>query len=197
MTIAALILAAGTSSRMGTNKLLEPLGERPLVRHVADAVFASHARPVVVVTGHQAAAVEAALAGLDVRFAPNPDYARGLSTSLRAGIAALPETVPAALVCLGDMPLISPEVIDRMIAAFVEKPDRIAAVPVHEGKWGNPVLLSRALFGAVAALEGDAGARKLLVEHRNAVLEVPVESLSVLTDLDTPEALAKARMAWR
>jgi molybdenum cofactor cytidylyltransferase len=196
MSIAAIILAAGRSTRMGTNKLLEPLGDRPLVRHVAESALSSKARPIIVVTGHESAAVEGALAGCDLRFERNPDFAQGLSTSLRVGIAAVPEDAEGVLVFLGDMPLVEAGLVDRVIAAFRDHPGRLAAVPVHSGEWGNPVLLSSALFGAVGTLEGDAGARKLITAHRDAIIEVPVESDAVLTDLDTPEALAKARMAW-
>ena len=194
MSVAAIILAAGRSTRMGSNKLLEELTGKPLVRHVTNAALASKAHPVIVVTGHQQERVEAALDGLDLAFVPNPDFADGLSTSLKAGIAALPAEVEAVVVLLGDMPLVSSEAMNDVIAAFEASPDKIAAVPVYQGEWGNPVLLSRSLFGAVAALQGDAGARKLLNGRAGEVLEVPVTSDAILIDLDTPEALAKARM---
>ncbi len=194
MSVAAIILAAGRSTRMGANKLLEPLRGKPLVRHVANAALASKAHPVIVVTGHQHERVEAALDGLDLAFVPNPDFADGLSTSLKAGIVALPAEVEAVVVLLGDMPLVTSEAMNNVIAAFEASPGNIAAIPVYQGEWGNPVLLSRSLFGAVAALQGDAGARKLLNGRAGEVLEVPVTSDAILIDLDTPEALAKARM---
>ena len=194
MSVAAIILAAGRSTRMGANKLLESLRGKPLVRHVTNAALASKAHPVIVVTGHQHERVEAALDGLDLAFVPNPDFADGLSTSLKAGIAALPAEVEAVVVLLGDMPLVSSAAMNDVIAAFEASPGNIAAVPVYQGEWGNPVLLSRSLFGAVAALQGDAGARKLLNGRAGEVLEVPVTSDAILIDLDTPEALAKARM---
>jgi len=191
--IGAIILAAGRSTRMGSNKLLEDLNGKPLVRHVAEAALASNARPILVVTGHQPERLSAALEGLPLAFIHNPDFADGLSTSLKIGIATLPAEVTAVIVLLGDMPLISSMAINEVIMAFEAAPEKIAAVPVHTGEWGNPVLLSQALFAEVARLQGDAGARKLLQGRAGDVLEVPVASDAVLIDLDTPEALAKAR----
>lgn len=193
MTIAALVLAAGRSTRMGSNKLLEHLNDRPLVRHVVYAALASHARPVVVVTGHQESEIHQALASCDVSYTSNPHYADGLSTSLKAGVASLSSSCEGVLILLGDMPLIDSSLIDRMIERFKVSPSALAFVPTHKGEWGNPVLLTRRLFDQVASLEGDAGARKLLMAHRDSVIEVPVESDSIFLDLDTPEALAKAR----
>lgn len=192
MKIATVLLAAGRSTRMGSNKLVEPLGGKELVRHAAEAALVN-AHPVVVVTGHEPERIKAALSGLDVAFVHNPHFADGLSTSLQAGLAALETDVDAAVVMLGDMPLVKPAIIDALDRAYEAKPDAAAAVPVLKGEWGNPVLLSRRIFEDVARLEGDAGARKLLMERRAEVIEVPVETDAVLLDLDTPEALAKAR----
>ena len=191
--IGAIILAAGRSTRMGSNKLLEDLNGKPLVRHVAEAALASKVHPVIVVTGHQHEGVSAALEGLNLTFIHNADFADGLSTSLKTGVAALTTEVTAVIVLLGDMPLIPSAAIDQLITVFEASPQKIAAVPVYEGEWGNPVLLSRTLFEEVATLQGDAGARKLLNGRTEDVLEVPIASDAVLIDLDTPEALAKAR----
>jgi len=194
MSVAAILLAAGRSTRMGANKLLEHLNGKPLVRQVAEAALASEAHPVIVVTGHQQEQVKAALEGLDLVFIHNADFADGLSTSLKAGVAALSAEVTAVIVLLGDMPLVTSEAMNAVIMAFEATPEKIAAVPVYKGEWGNPVLLSRVLFGEVARLQGDAGARKLLQGRAGEVLEVPIASDAVLIDLDTPEALAKVRM---
>jgi molybdenum cofactor cytidylyltransferase len=198
--VAAIILAAGTSSRFRaaggehSTKLAASLAGKPLVRHAAEAALASLARPVVVVTGHDQAVVEAALGGMDVRFAHNPAYQEGLASSLRAGIAALPESVAGALILLGDMPAVTPALIDRLIAAFGERPDALAAVPLVEGRRGNPALLARALFPAVAALTGDQGARKLLDSAApERMIGVDASGAGPILDVDTPLSLAEAR----
>jgi molybdenum cofactor cytidylyltransferase len=192
--IGVLVLAAGRSTRMGgPNKLLADLDGFPVVRHALQAAAASGLDPIVVVTGHEAEAVRAVLAPLEVTFVDNPAYADGLSTSLKAGIAALPDSVDAVLVTLGDMPLVTSTLLRRLAAAFSAEPGGIAAVPVHDGAWGNPVIIARALFPRVQALQGDAGARKLLEHVRDRVIEVPVSEDAVALDVDTPEALAEIR----
>jgi molybdenum cofactor cytidylyltransferase len=188
--VGAIVLAAGRSTRMGgPNKLLAEIGGKPLVRFVAEQALASRAAPVVVVTGHERAKVEAALAGLRVRFAHNPDYAAGLSTSLKAGLAALPGEVDGAIVCLGDMPQVTAALIDRMLEAFDPARGALVVVPTIDGKRGNPVVWSRRFFPDLMALEGDVGARHLIATHADAVTEVPMEDSAALTDVDTPDAL--------
>ncbi len=192
--IAALVLAAGRSRRMGkTNKLLSEIGGEPMVARVVRAAVDSRAEPVVVVTGHEAAKVRAALAGLDVAFADNPDYAQGLSTSLAAGLAALAADVDGAVVCLGDMPRIDAGLIDRLIEAFAPEDGRTICVPTHGGKRGNPVLWARRYFAEIEAIAGDVGARHLIGEHDDAVCEVAVEDDAALIDIDTPAELAAAK----
>jgi molybdenum cofactor cytidylyltransferase len=192
--IAAVVLAAGRSSRMGgPNKLLAEIGGRPLVRHVVDAALASRARPVVVVTGHQRDKVEAALAGLSVKFVHNPHFADGLGTSLKAGIAALPAEVDGAIVCLGDMPQVDAALIDRLIGAFDPDHGALVVVPTIDGKRGNPVVWSRRFFPDLMTVEGDVGARYLIGRYTEAVAEVPLTGTAALTDVDTPEALEAVR----
>ena len=128
--IAAIVLAAGRSTRMGgINKLLAEIGGKPLVRIAAEQALASRAKPVIVVTGHQREQVEAALAGLPVRFVHNPDFAEGLGTSLKAGIAAVPADADGAIVCLGDMPQVDAALIDQLIAAFDPERGALVVVP--------------------------------------------------------------------
>jgi len=192
--IACIVLAAGRSTRMGAqNKLLADLGGEPMVRRVVAAALASRARPVLVVTGHQAAQVEAALAGLAVTFVANPDYACGLSSSLEVGIRAVPKTCDGALVLLGDMPRIAAAHLDRLIAAFSAEQGGAIVVPTHEGRRGNPVLWPRAHFAEMLQLEGDAGARRLLATHAGEVREVDLDTDAIFADVDTPEALAQLR----
>lgn len=187
--IAAVILAAGRSMRMqGENKLLKRVGGKSLIRRTVETALASQARPVIVVVGHEGDRVGAALEGLDVTIVANPDYADGLSTSLKAGVAAIPEGADGAVICLGDMPMIEARHIDRLISAFNPGEGRGICVPVHRGKQGNPVLWSAHYFAAMSQLAGDIGARHLIAENRDEVCEVPMASAAVLTDLDTPEA---------
>ncbi len=188
---AAVVLAAGRSSRMAPrNKLLIPdAAGRPMVTRVVDSVLGSGARPVLVVLGHQATDVEAALAGRPVRFVPAPDFAEGLSASLRAGIAAVPEECGAALVCLGDMPLVSARVLDRLIEAHDPDEGRTIVQPTFGGQAGNPVLWDRRHFEAIGRITGDRGARVLMGELAEQVVEVEVGEDGVLRDFDTPESL--------
>jgi molybdenum cofactor cytidylyltransferase len=187
--IAALVLAAGQSRRMGRNKLLLPIDGTPMVARTVDALIASAATDIVVVTGHQGDEVRAVLTGRSVAFVHNPDYAAGLSSSVKTGIAALPEDADGALVCLGDMPLVGPTHLDRLIAAFNPVEGRLICVPTYDGKRGNPVLWARQLFGEMAGLSGDVGARGLLERHADAVCEVAMSDAGVLLDVDTPAAL--------
>ena len=197
--IAAVILAAGQASRFRaaagaegpTTKLIAMLEGNPLIRHAAEAALASRAAPVIVVTGHAAQAVRAALDGLPVTFIDNPDHATGIASSVRHGIAAIPAYCSGALILLGDMPLVSPDVIGRVIAAFERDPAAKAVAPTYAGKRGNPVLIGRALFPAVAQLNGDTGARPLLAAAGADVREVAFDDEAVAFDVDTPDALKR------
>jgi molybdenum cofactor cytidylyltransferase len=191
--VAAIVLAAGRSSRMGAhNKLLADVAGKPMVRHVVETALASSTRPVLVVTGHMAVDVSAAVAGLDVKLVANADYATGLASSLKAGVRAVPAECDGVMVLLGDMPRIAPEHLDRLLESFAGKPDTII-VPVHEGRQGNPVLWPRRYFRELLQLDGDAGAKRLIAGHGEQVREVEIGSDAVLADVDTPEALARMR----
>lgn len=191
--IAAIVLAAGRASRMGENKLLAELDGIPLICHAVRAALASHARPVVVVTGNQADEVRAALAGLDVRFVHNPDFATGMASSLRAGIAAVADA-SAAVVMLGDMPRVAAEHLDALIEAFSTAHDDLTiVVPTCDRKRGNPVLWGRGHFAEIAGLAGDVGARALIERHASDVRTVAIDDPAILLDVDTPEALASLR----
>jgi molybdenum cofactor cytidylyltransferase len=193
-SIGALLLAAGQSRRMGgPNKLLAEIDGLPMVARVAQRLLASRARPIVAVLGNQAEAVDAALGKLPVERVRNPDFAAGLSTSLKRGIAALPDDLEGVIVCLGDMPLISGRHLDRLIAAFNPLEGRAIIVPTRRGKRGNPVLWSKRFFAGMAGLAGDVGAKHLIGEHAELVAEVEMDDDAVLVDIDTPEALEALR----
>jgi molybdenum cofactor cytidylyltransferase len=191
---AAIMLAAGRSTRMGgPNKLLASIAGKPLVRIAVEQALASRAEPVVVVTGHERGSVEAALSDLNVRLVHNPDYALGLSTSLKAGLGAVPDDVDSAIVCLGDMPQVTTALIDRLIATFDPKRNALVVVPTIGGKRGNPVVWSRQFFPDLMRLDGDVGARHLIGANADVVAEVSFEDAGALIDVDTPEALVAVR----
>lgn len=192
--IAAVVLAAGRSTRMGPlNKLVAGIGGKPLVRVTVERVLSSSAGSVIVVTGHQRGRIEAALEGLRILVAHNADFAEGLGTSLKAGIAAVRPEAEGVVVCLGDTPQVSGEVIDRLLAAF--DPDRGAAivVPTIDGQRRNPVVWARRYFDELMQIQGDVGARHLIGRHADAVVEVPLAAGTKLTDVDTPESLHAVR----
>lgn len=189
--VAVLILAAGTSSRMGAaNKLLAEVDGIPMVLRALNAAQASRAASVTVVIGHEAEAVRQLLAPRPARVVHNPDFAQGLSTSLRCGIAALPDDARAVLVMLADMPRISAAHLDRLIEAW-DPADPAIIVPQHDGRRGNPVLWPRALFSEMQAVGGDRGARDLLARHADQVRRVDIDDEAIFIDVDTPADLAR------
>ena len=192
--VAGIVLAAGESRRMGAvNKLLAEIEGVPMVVRAVDAAVASGADPVLVVTGHEEGKIRAALAGRPVRFVHNPDYAAGMSGSLRAALASVPDEAAGALICLGDMPHVTAEHMTRLVEAFEDGDEPVICVATHDGKRGNPSLWHRDFFAEMRAIEGDVGARRLIGEHPEAVVEVEVADPGVLLDIDTPEALAEAQ----
>jgi molybdenum cofactor cytidylyltransferase len=189
--IAAIVLAAGRSTRMGAdNKLLRKLHGTPMVARTVATVAASPASPVIVVTGHEAKAIETALAGQRVQFVANPRYAEGMSTSLKAGLGALPDDLDGVLVCLADMPAVASADIAKLMAAFNPTEGRAIVVPTHQGKRGNPVLFARGFIDEMRHVEGDAGARAVLSAHPDDVYEVEMQTAGILADADTPAAFA-------
>jgi molybdenum cofactor cytidylyltransferase len=189
--IAAVVLAAGKSTRMGgDNKLLKSLHGQPMIARTIAALAASPADPIIVVTGNDAAGVEAALKGRAVTTVHNPRFAEGMSTSLKAGLAALPDDADGVLIALGDMPAVTGQAVACLIAAFNPTEGRAIVVPSFQGKRGNPVLFARAYVDEMTHLEGDTGARALLSAHADAVYEVEMPDAGILADADTPAAFA-------
>jgi len=186
--VAAIILAAGRSSRMGRNKLLLELDGKPILCHAVDQAIAAGLSEIVVVSGHQASKVRAALGDRPVKVIEAREHRLGMSASLKAGIRALAPKTEAALVMLGDMPQVSAPLIRHLIAAFSPLEGRSIVVPTVAGKRGNPVLFDRRYFAEMLALEGDVGARHLIGAHDDQVAELSVDDAAVFTDVDTPEA---------
>lgn len=188
--IAIIVLAAGQSRRMGKdNKLVADVNGTAMVRHTLENIAGVVPDEPIVVTGHEADMVTAALAGLDLKIVHNPKFAAGLSTSLVTGLGALDDEVDGALVCLADMPRVSREDIKKLIAAFDPIENRAICVPTFRGKRGNPVLWGREFFDPMSRVSGDVGARHLIGAHDDKVVEVEVDSDGVILDVDTPEML--------
>jgi molybdenum cofactor cytidylyltransferase len=193
--VAAIVPAAGRSSRMAPrNKLLQALNGEPMVRRVATVALASGARPVIVVTGYDAGSVADALRGLEVRIVHNPSYADGLSTSLRAGLRALPEGCDGALICLGDMPGIEVGVLRALITAFEASGRDAICVPVRHGRQGNPVLWGASYFAEMMAIDGDRGAKPMIARHADHVIEMEVATNGIFEDVDAPSDLARLKV---
>jgi len=191
--VAALVLAAGQSSRMGSvNKLLAGVEGVPMVLRAVNAALASKAASVTVVLGHEAEQVEALLAGRRVNLVRNPDHAQGMSTSLRAGLTALPAEAEAAVVLLADMPHVSAMHVDRLIDAFEAKQPAIV-VPQRNGKRGNPILWPREFFARMQTVRGDQGARGVLEANAGRIRFVDMDDDAIHADVDTPEDLHGSR----
>jgi molybdenum cofactor cytidylyltransferase len=189
--VAAVVLAAGSSTRLGQPKQLAPIAGRPALSYALDALRASRVERIVLVLGHAADEIAAALDLTGITVVRNDAYAEGQSTSVIAGVKALGDDVGAALMVVGDQPLIASTVVDAIVRAY-EETGGPCIVPLYEGEWGNPVLLARATWPLLDNLKGDTGARPILRKHMDMVLEVPVPG-PLLDDIDTPEDYARIR----
>lgn len=191
--VAAIILAAGRGARFGAagSKLTHSWRGKPIIRHVCETALASSARPVILVTGHEGASILDAVEGLPMTRVENADHEKGLSTSLRAGLAALDENASGALILLGDMPRISVETLQRLIIAHrAASAESLAVVPRYRGRRGNPALLRRPLFASAARLTGNEGAGRLLA-HPAPVTFLEVDDPGVVLDIDVQADLQR------
>ncbi len=194
-SIAAVVLAAGRSMRMGAHKLLLPLGGRPLVSYAVTAACASRAAPVVVVLGHDAEAVRAALPPDRQRYVVNDAFASGMASSLRAGITALPLAATGALVLLADQPLVTAALVSQVLTAATAHPERIVAA-TYAGVRSHPVYFPRALFAELSAVQGDEGGRSVLARHADLVRLLPLEPAAAALDVDRPGDYERVVAAW-
>ncbi len=208
---AAIILAAGSSSRMGIgrHKLLLPLDGRPVLVHVIDAALASQARPIIIVLGHEAEQVRAHITSYtlhpDITIVENDKYLQGMSTSLHMGVQTLLSNgyrkdmlsarVDSALIMLGDQPLITPQIIDTLITAYRTAGTPIVA-PLYNGKRGSPVLFDKNLFAELIEVTGDEGGRTVLERHRHEVALIEIGDALANYDVDTWEAYEQVVEAW-
>lgn len=189
--VAGIVLAAGASRRMGRFKLLLPWRGRPVLDHVLRAARASRLDPRILVLGHEAAAIRAALDLDGFTALHNPDYLSGQSSSMRVGLRAAPAACTGVLFLLGDQPAITPAFIDSLITLHERSPHHIL-VPTVGGRRTSPVLFPGALRGELLAVTGDQGGRPLLEALPEMVQPVPVDDPALLTDLDEPSDLDPA-----
>jgi molybdenum cofactor cytidylyltransferase len=184
--IAAVILAAGTSSRMGTAKQLLRLGDTTLLGQVIARVRAARIDEIVLVLGHDAARIQSAIDTTAVRIVTNESFRDGMASSLSAGLAALGREVSAAFIVLADQPFVRPETLDILIERFrASRP--VIVVPMYNGARGNPVLLDRSIFPEVLSLRGDVGARAIFGNHQEGIAKVAVDDPGILLDFDNQE----------
>jgi molybdenum cofactor cytidylyltransferase len=193
--IAGIVLAAGLSRRMGQSKVLMKVGGRAIIRYVVESVLAGGVDSVWVVTGPDIEPIEAALAGIEVQIAENPAPEEGQAGSVRTGIAALPPSVDAVLIALGDQPLLAPSIIPALLAARRTSPKLIVAPRYRDGQ-GNPVVFKREIFPELLRLTGDQGARPIIQKEPTRVEWVELD-LPMPPDVDTPDDYEKIRANLR
>ena len=184
----AIILAAGTSTRMGTrNKLLLPLspGGLPLIRVVVERVLASNCGEIIVVLGHEKEKVKAVLEDLDIRFATNPMYRSGMTSSIQSGVGVVHPDSAGVLICLGDMPLLNTEDYNRVTEAVTGAPQII--VPVFEGQNGHPVFFSHHFISDILAHDQPEGCKSIVSRNKDRVTRIAGPNSHILKDIDLPE----------
>jgi molybdenum cofactor cytidylyltransferase len=192
MKWSAVVLAAGTSSRMGDrHKLLLPIGEAPVIRHTVLRLLEAAPQEVVVVTGHKGRDVASALSDLHVTLQPNPRYEEGQMTSAAVGTGALTQATDAVMMCLGDMALLTPTDYTDLVTAYVEKTDRSIVIPYYEGQRGNPILFAASYVHEVAMGERHIGCKKLANEYPDDVFRYDVAHDRYTADMDTPDDYAR------
>ncbi len=183
--VAGVLLAAGTSSRMGVNKLFLPLCGSTVLRRAVGTAASAGLDPILVVVGHESARARAEVSGLPCATVPNPEYARGVNTSLRAGIRAVPGDAAAAVVMLADMPFVRPEMVTALVERF-----RSGHAPLVISTYGEvlapPTLYGRSLFPELGDLAGEGCGKRVMKSHRAEAIEV-AWPVSALADLDVPE----------
>jgi molybdenum cofactor cytidylyltransferase len=216
-TTAAIILAAGSSSRMsnGQHKLLLPLGGRPVLLHVIETALSSQAKPIILVLGHQAAQIRSLITvsfnDQDLSIRENPDYREGMSTSLHMGLRALTaitnknnhqasdvpdSTINSTVILLGDQPLLTASIIDTLIATR-QTTSKPIIVPLYNGKRGNPVLFDARFFPELMEVTGDEGGRSVIMRHPQDVVTVEQGDATASYDIDTWEAYQQVVAEWQ
>jgi len=193
--IYAIVLAAGGSSRMGAQKLLLPFGGKKVITHIVDELLASRIDQVIVVVGSDSDLIEGELSQRSVGIVANPDYSRGMLSSVRCGMEILPSECSAVMVVLGDQPSISRKLIDEMILTF-GKTGKGILVPCYHGKHGHPLLFMVKYREEIMTSFDETGLRELLTAHPEELFEMDVSDSSVLSDIDSPEDYRRERRGF-
>ena len=184
--VSAVILAAGTSSRMGQAKQLLALGESTVLAQTLAHVQAAALHEIILVLGASAEAIRRQLpSAQQLKIVVNQVYQQGIASSLRTGLSAVDPHSDAALIILGDQPFIRPQTLDRIVEEYRRSQAQIV-IPVHQGQRGNPVLLDSSVFAEVMALQGDVGSRAIFAKHLDRTVNVELEDKAILLDLDDP-----------
>lgn len=187
--ISAIVLAAGQATRFGQCKQVLRLGGKTILDHALDNLRGSKIDDIVIVLGAHADEIREKVRLLESsveRIVTNPDFASGMSTSIQAGLRALPESAEAAMIVLGDQPFVTPRTIDLLIDEY-RRTRASVVVPTYDGVRGNPVIVDRSLFGEMLGIRGDVGCRAIFGEHVQSTAKVPVDDRGVLVDIDTRE----------
>ena len=198
LKVSAIVLAAGESKRMaGRNKLLLPLEEKTIVECAVDAILEARVDDVIVVLGHEAAAIQKVLQKRALRFTFNPNFRGGMASSIQAGVVALAPSAQTVMIALADQPLITTADINFLIAEFARATEKSIGVPTFNGQRGNPVLFDLRYREELLALQGEVGGKSILARHPEAILEVALPAGNILVDADTPEAYARLSAATK
>ena len=191
---AAILLAAGTSTRMGNVKQLLPIDGRPVLEHVLDNVRGADVSEIILVLGHSAQAIQQEVELRDVKVVMNDNYPQGMGTSLQSGLGAIDPTIEAAIIVLADQPFVCPSTLDQLIQEHSRTRAQIM-IPTYRGFRGNPVLLDRSVFPEVKHLRGDIGCRSIFGDHLEGIVKMPVQDVGILLDLDEPVDYERLRTA--
>jgi molybdenum cofactor cytidylyltransferase len=191
--VGAVVLAAGSSSRMGELKQLLPLGDSTVLEQTLGNLRAAGVDEIVLVLGSSAEMIRQRIAGLPterLRILVNPDYGQGMATSLRAGLSALDGSIAAALIVLADQPFIQATTFDQIVDQY-RHTDAQIVIPTYKGFRGNPVLLDRSVFKEIMALQGDIGCRAIFGNHLDGLVKAEVDDIGILLDIDNKDDYAR------
>tara|TARA_B100000427_G_C15482822_1_gene583892 strand:+ start:415 stop:1017 length:603 start_codon:yes stop_codon:yes gene_type:complete len=187
LNISATILAAGSSQRMGDNKLLLPFQDNTLINVVCKTIIDSYLKPVFVVTGFENKKVLESLPKSIDKIVYNEDWSRGMATSINKAISSLPNNIDGNMIVLGDMPLVTVKTINKLHQVFLNNNGNKIIYADYLGKQANPVIFPRKFFDEILHLNGDKGCKKIIYKNRKSSIGVPIDSSEVIFDCDTKD----------